>query len=220
MLKILAVTGCILLCLLALVLWVIIVPRSVFVEYTEAEGITVKVRIFLFKIKVHPFNMPFGKRKKDKPKKEKAQKAAQPKDGKTKHNKKVFDLGDKLPKGMELVKTVLSAVKGVGRILLRGIAVKDVSLTAPLCASTAYETQKLYGNVTSAFYTFSIFLQKYVRLSIKSPVFIADFADMYSHSTYFYCKIVASPSIILSAGWYLFKTYKNLEKQHKPLKEK
>ena len=43
MLKILAVIGCILLCLVVLVLWVIIVPRAVFVEYTENAGVAVKV---------------------------------------------------------------------------------------------------------------------------------------------------------------------------------
>ena len=221
MLKILAVIGCILLCLIVLVLWVIIVPRAVFVEYTENAGVAVKVRIFLFKIKVYPLNLPFGKKERDKPKKEKAQKAAQPQGDKPNQNKKSSTLGEKLPKGMELVKTVLSAVKGVGRILLKGIAIKDVAFTVPISGKNAYDTQKLYGNVTSAFYTFSIFLQKYVRLNIKKPIFVADFADMYSHSTYFYCKIVASPGIKLSAGWYLFKIYKNLDKQNnKPLKEK
>lgn len=221
MLKILAVIGCILLTLLVLILWVIIVPRSVFVEYTENAGITVKVCLFVFKIKVYPLNLPFGKKDKDKPEKKKAEKSAQPQGDKPNQNKKSFTLGEKLPKGMELVKTVLSAVKGVGRILLKGIAIKDVAFTVPISGKNAYDTQKLYGNVTSAFYTFSIFLQKYVRLNIKKPIFVADFADMYSHSTYFYCKIVASPSIILSAGWYLFKIYKNLDKQNnKSLKEK
>lgn len=221
MLKILAAIGCILLALIVLVLWVIVVPRAVFVEYTENAGIMVKVRLFAFKIKVYPLNISFGKKDKDKPKKAKSEKAPQSNEDNPKQNKKSFSIGEKLPKGMELVKTVLSAVKGVGKILLKGIAVKDVSFTVPLAGKNAYDTQKLYGNMTSAFYTFSIFLQKYVRLSIKKPIFVADFADMYSHSTYFYCKIVASPGIILSAGWYLFKIYKNLDKQNnKPLKEK
>ena len=51
MLKILAVIGWILLVLVVLLLWVIIVPRSVFVEYTNNTSLVVKVRIFLFKIK-------------------------------------------------------------------------------------------------------------------------------------------------------------------------
>ena len=92
MLKILAVIGCILLCLIVLVLWVIIVPRAVFVEYTENAGVAVKVRIFLFKIKVYPLNLPFGKKDKDKPKKEKTEKSAQPQGDKPNQNKKVLPL--------------------------------------------------------------------------------------------------------------------------------
>ena len=64
MLKILAVIGWILLVLIALLLWVIIVPRSVFVEYTDKTSLVVKVRIFLFKIKVYP--LPKFLSKKDK----------------------------------------------------------------------------------------------------------------------------------------------------------
>ena len=215
MLKILAVIGMVLLILLLLIVWFILVPRSVFVEYTKQGGVTVKVRLFGFKIKVYPFNLPFAK--KDKPKKQKQKKAKQQKPAQKKQ--KSFDIKEKLPQGMELVKTVLSAVKGVGRILLKGIAVKDVSFTLPITGKDAYATQKQYAEITTAFYGFSVFLQKYVKFSCKSPIFIADFANLYKDSTYFYCKIQASPSIMLSAGWYLFKIYKNLDKENKNLTE-
>ena len=54
MLKILAVIGCILLCLIVLVLWVIIVPRAVFVEYTENDGVEWKVYLCFFCAHVLP----------------------------------------------------------------------------------------------------------------------------------------------------------------------
>ena len=215
MLKILAVIGMVLLILLLLIVWFILVPRSVFVEYTKQGGVTVKVRLFGFKIKVYPFSLPFAK--KDKPKKPKQKKAKQQKPAQKKQ--KSFDIKEKLPQGMELVKTVLSAVKGVGRILLKGIAIKDVSFTLPIAGKYAYATQKQYAEITTAIYGFSVFLQKYVKFSYKSPIFIADFANLYKDSTYFYCKIQASPSIMLSAGWYLFKIYKNLDKENKNLTE-
>ena len=215
MLKILAAIGMVLLVLLLLLVWFILVPRSVFVEYTKAGGVTVKVRLFGFKVKVYPFNLTSNK--KDKPEKKKAKKAKQQKP--EQKNKKSFDIKEKLPQGMELVKTVLSAVKGVGRILLKGISVKDVSFTLPITAGNAYATQKQYAEITTAFYGFSVFLQKYVKFSCKSPIFIADFANLYADSTYFYCKIQASPSIMLSAGWYLFKIYKNLDKENINLTE-
>ena len=217
MLKILTVTGWILLALVILLLWVIIVPRSIYVEYSKLHELTVKVRVFLFKIKVYPLNLPFKKKdrkKGDKPKK--GQDTPQPQQ---KKKSQLQQLMQDLPKGMELVKEVLGAVKGVTAILLKGIRIKDASFTLPVYAGDAHETQKQYGIVTNAFYSFNIFLQKYVKIFWKSPVFIADFANLYSDSLYFYCKIQASPSIILVAGWYLLKTYRRLTK-NKPVKEK
>lgn len=217
MLKILAVTGWILLALLILLVWVIIVPRSVYVEYSNVYGLIVKVRVFLFKIKVYPFNLPFGRKKKG----EKTEKARQTDSVNPQQKKKspLQQLTENLPKGMELVKEVLSAVKGVGAMLLKGVRIKDTSFTLPIYSGDAYETQKQYGLITNAFYSFNIFLQKYVKISYKSPVFIADFANLYSDSTYFYCKIQASPSIIIMICWYLIKIYRRLTK-NKPVKEK
>ena len=215
MLKILAVTGWILLALLVLIVWVIIVPRSVYVEYSNVYGPVVKVRVFLFKIKVYPLNLPFGKKKKDKAEKTEKTDSQQPQ----KKKNTVQQLTENLPKGMELVKEVLTAVKGVGAMLLKGVKIKDTSFTLPIYSGDAHETQKQYGLITNAFYSFNIFLQKYVKISYKSPVFIADFANLYADSTYFYCKIQASPSIIIMICWYLFKTYRRITK-NKPAKEK
>ena len=215
MLNILAVLGWIVLALLVLIVWVILVPRSVFVEYTKAGEITVKVRIAFFRIKVYPLNLPFKKKEKEKKAKGKA------KSGQNKQEEKspLAQLKEDLPKGMELVKEILSTVKGVMAIILKGLYIKDVSFNLPINAGDAYNTQKQYGVITNAFYSFNIFLQKYVKISYKSPVFIADFANLYEDSPYFYCKIQASPCIILMAGWYLFKTYRRLTK-NKPVKEK
>ena len=217
MLKILTVTGWILLALVILLLWVIIVPRSIYVEYSKLHELTVKVRVFLFKIKVYPLNLPFKKKdrkKADKPKN--GQDTQQPQQKKKSSAKQLME---DLPKGMELVKEVLGAVKCVTAILLKGISIKDAAFTLPVYAGDAYETQKQYGLVTNAFYSFNIFLQKYVKIFWKSPVFIADFANLYSDSLYFYCKIQASPSIIIMICWYLFKTYRRITK-NKPAKEK
>ena len=216
MLKILAVTGWILLALLVLVVWVIIVPRSVYVEYSKVQELVVKVRVLCFKIKVYPFSLPFKKKDRKKEDKKGAESGGQTKQKKKSSAKQLME---DLPKGMELVKEVLGAVKGVTAILLKGISIKDASFTLPVYAGDAHETQKQYGIVTNAFYSFNIFLQKYVKIFWKSPVFIADFANLYSDSLYFYCKIQASPSIILVAGWYLLKTYRRLTK-NKPVKEK
>ena len=228
MLDVLAVIGWILLGLLVLLLWVIIVPRSVFVEYTNAASLVVKVRVFLFKIKVYPLPKFLTNRDKPKKKDKKQKKTAKKKAGGKKQQsgdtaKKEEKSGFKkfmsdMPKGFELVKEAVSTVKGVMAILLKGIYIKDVSFTVPVNAGDAHETQKQYGIITSAFYSLNIFLQKYVKIFYKKPVFVADFANLYKDSTYFYCKIQASPSIILLVGWYLFKTYRRLTKNKPEIK--
>lgn len=228
MLKILAVTGWILLALLVLLLWVLIVPRSIYVEYSKKYDLIVKVRVFLFKIKVYPFKLPFAKElteqqkiaKKEAKKARKAKKAEKKKQSDQKptteqQKKKGFDIAGNLPKGMELVKTVLSAVKGVFRILLKGIRIKDVSFNMPVSGKDAYDVQQKYGKITSAFYSFNVFLQKYVKVFYKCPKFIADFNNLYGESLYFYCKIQASPSIIIAVGWHLLKIYLELTKKNK-----
>ena len=222
MLKILAVIGWILFVLVVLLLWVIIVPRSVFVEYTSNTSLVVKVRIFLFKIKVYPLpKFLSNKDKKEKSAKKKktdAQKTASADTAKEEKPSAFKKFMADMPKGFELVKEVLSAVKGVMAILLKGIRIKDVSFTVPISAKDAHETQKQYGVVTSAFYSLNVFLQKYVKIFYKKPMFVADFANLYKDSTYFYCKIQASPSIILLVGWYLFKTYRRLTKNKPEIK--
>ena len=222
MLKILAVIGWILLVLVVLLLWVIIVPRSVFVEYTNNTSLVVKVRIFLFKIKVYPLpKFLSNKDKKEKSAKKKktdAQKTASADTAKAEKPSAFKKFMADMPKGFELVKEVLSAVKGVMAILLKGVSIKDVSFTVPVSAKDAHETQKQYGIVTSAFYSLNVFLQKYVKIFYKKPMFVADFANLYKDSTYFYCKIQASPSIILLVGWYLFKTYRRLTKNKPEIK--
>ncbi|MEG0090832.1 MAG: hypothetical protein RSA20_03350, partial [Oscillospiraceae bacterium] len=137
-----------------------------------------------------------------------------PKGEKSKQEKSDKDYFANLPQGFELVKEGLQAAKGVFRILLRWIKIKDVSFTLPLQADDAYETQQLYGAVSSSFYAFNTFVQRYVKIYYKNPMFVADFANLYSDSTYFYCKIQASPSIMLMIGWYLFKTYRKIIKSN------
>ncbi len=119
-----------------------------------------------------------------------------------------------------LIREVFSTVKGALKILLNGIKIKDVSFIIPICAEDAHDVQKKYAAFTTSFYSLNIFLQKYVKIYYKSPIFIADFANIYEDKDYFYCKIQASPSIIIILGWYLFKQYNQIMSTNKSLKEK
>lgn len=212
MLKLLAVLGYILLAVIVILVWVIVVPRNIYLEYTKNEGITVKINIFIFKLQIYPFKFSFAK------KEEKADKV-QPTDKKEeKPSEKKEKVSDKsfvnqLPKGTKLVKEIFSTVGGVLKILLKGIKFKDVSFTIPISGEDAYETQQLYGKATTGFYIFNTFLQRYVKIYYKSPIFIADFANQHENIIYFYCKIQASPCIIITVAIFLFKKYKQLLKR-------
>lgn len=260
---ILLIIGYILLALIILLAWIIIVPRSVYVEYESEKGITVKIRIFIFKISLYPNkfiaklmgfdtydpqegtngtedendekstmeliekdinltgqqppqNIKEQAQSTMSAKKTQQEKTTKQKMDKTQKTEKVSkDYLEGLSQGFQLVKEILAAVKGVFKILLRGIKFKDVCFTLPINGQDAYETQQAYGKMTNAFYVFNTFLQRYVRIYYKNPVFIPDFADIYKNNAYFYCKIQASPSIIIVVGWYLFKTYQKIIKAGK-----
>ena len=66
--KILAVLGKVLLCLLALVLWIVIIPRSFWVEYTPRDKVCLWVRLIFFKVKIYPLpKLPSFKKEEKKP---------------------------------------------------------------------------------------------------------------------------------------------------------
>ena len=66
--KILAVLGKVLLCLLALVLLVVIIPRSFWVEYTARDKVCLWVRLIFFKVKIYPLpKLPSFKKEEKKP---------------------------------------------------------------------------------------------------------------------------------------------------------
>jgi LysM repeat protein len=86
---------------------------------------------------------------------------------------------------MKLVKDVVSSAKGIMRRIFRAIKLRDVSFTLPVHSGDVYKTQQLYGAVTNSFFALSVFLQKHLQITFKSPIFVADFADRYKDSVYF-----------------------------------
>ena len=115
----------------------------------------------------------------------------------------------------DLVKQTVSAFKGLMKRVLKAIKFKDISFTLPIHKEDAFETRQAYGKATTAFYTLSSFLQMYVNISFKSPIFVADFADKYGQSVYFYGQITASPVLLLAAALYGFKRYKTILENNK-----
>ena len=218
MIKILAVIGCILLAVLLLLLWVIVMPRHFWVEYCKADGVLVKMNIGPFKISLYPLPKFLQKKTEKKPvgkKGEKTEKAPQQKMApQPQREEKQNPLAD-IQLSFQLVKDVVASAKGIVKRIFKAIKFRDVSFTLPIYAGDVHKTQKMYGAVTNSFYTLSVFLQKHLQITFKSPIFVADFADCYKDSVYFYTQITASPILLLAAGWFAYNQYNVIMENNK-----
>ncbi|MBR4036173.1 MAG: hypothetical protein IKJ05_05525 [Oscillospiraceae bacterium] len=209
-LKILSVLGIILGVLLLLVLWVIIMPRHFWVEYCKPDGPVVKMNIGPFRLRLFPLPDFIAKKtaeKKTKPENKKTEK-------KQEKTEKPNPLAD-IQFSFDLVKQVVSAAKGIMARIFKAIKFRDISFTVPVHGSDALKTQQTYGIVTNSFYSLSVFLQKHLQITFKSPIFVADFADRYKDSVYFYCQITASPVLLLTAAWFAYEQYKSITENNK-----
>lgn len=207
MIDFLRILGYILIGVSALIIWVIIIPRSIYLEYYDKAGFTVKLRVFIFKVKVYPFpniNIKFPKKKKKAVVSDTEQK---PKNSHKNTFKQIVEL---IPFIKENLPFILQTAKGFVLRMLNAVSIKDVSFTVPIEEADPYQTQKKYSVITTSFYGINVILQKYIKISYKNPMFVADFAGLHRDSSYFYCKIQANLCIILTAGLYLFNQYRKL----------
>ena len=220
MIKILSVLALILLAVVLLVLWVIVMPRHFWLEYCKADGPVVKMNIGPFKMRLYPLPEFLAKKQKEEQLAEKPQPAenlpSQPAQTDTEPVKdgKINPFAD-IQLSMNLVKQIVESVKGIMARIFKAIKFRDVSFTVPIHHSDVMKTQQIYGAVTNSFYSLAIFLQKHLQITFKSPLFVADFADSYKDSVYFYCQITASPILLLAAGWYGYKQYNIIMENNK-----
>ena len=298
-LKILGVIGWILLAILFLLVWIIVVPRHFYVEYSKRDNFILKMNIAFWKVPLFPLPKFLRKRLnpeedtksenttekaseekvvetqpvikepeivvKEKepetvksfeekpssevenkatepektiqpvenkvssnpekavsePKKKKSESVKKPKKEKVKKEKKKksepFD-GD-IEFSFSLVKQIVSSAKGIMKRIFKAIKFRDVSFTIPIYDEDPFATQKKYAAATNGFYALSIFLQKNLQFYYKSPIFIADFANQHAESVYFYCKISASPILLLVAAFYAYRQYKKIMKNNTQVKD-
>ena len=119
--KILAVLGKVLLCLLALVLWVVMIPRSFWVEYTTKDKVCLWVRLIFFKVKIYPLpKLPSFKKEEKKPSREPKSEGNQ---------RKKPNISEDLQFSFDLVKQTVSAFKGLMKRVLKAIKFKDISFS-------------------------------------------------------------------------------------------
>ena len=213
-LKILSVLGIIMAVLLLILLWIILMPRHFWVEYSKPESLMVKMNIGPFKISLLPLPGFVQKKLDSKNQKDKAQEKPQRNTKAEQPKEKTNPLGD-IQFSFDLVKQVVTAAKGIMARIFKAIKFRDLSFTVPIHGNDALKTQQAYGIITNSFYTLSVFLQKHLQITFKSPIFVADFADRYKDSVYFYCQITASPVLLLVAGWFAFNQYNLIVENNK-----
>lgn len=210
--KILSVLGAILGLVLLLLVWVAVMPRHFWVEYCKTDGVQIKMNIGFFKISLFPvpqfIRNKTGNRKTE-------EKPASAREEKTPDKKDRINIFDDIQLSMKLVKDVVSSAKGIMRRIFRAIKFRDVSFTLPVHSGDVYKTQQLYGVVTNSFFALSVFLQKHLQITFKSPIFVADFADRYKDSVYFYTQITASPVLLMAAAWFAYNQYNSIIENNK-----
>lgn len=213
-LKILSVIGIVLAVLLMLLLWVIVMPRHFWVEYSKPDGPLVKMNIGPFKIGLYPLPGFVQKKLDSKTEKDKAMDKSDRQTETSQQEEKANPLGD-IQFSFDFVKQVIAAAKGIMARIFKAIKFRDLSFTVPIHGSDALKTQQTYGIVTNSFYSLSVFLQKHLQITFKSPIIVADFANRYKDSVYFYCQITASPVLLLAAGWFAFNQYNIITQNNK-----
>lgn len=213
-LKILSVLGIVIGILLFLLLWITVMPRHFWVEYCKADGLVVKMNIGPFKVGLFPLPEVIQKKMDSKSESEKKEDMETPEASDIAPREK-SGLLDDIQLSFDLVKQVISAAKGIMAKIFKAIKFRDLSFTVPIHGGDAFKTQQTYGVVTNSFYSLSVFLQKHLQITFKSPVFVADFADRYKDSVYFYCQITASPALLLAAGWFAYNQYKFIIENNK-----
>ena len=295
-LKILGVIGWILLAILLLLVWIIVVPRHFYVEYSKRDNFILKMDIAFWKVPLFPLpkflrkrlnpeeaedtvektpkekvsetqpiikqpetavkekqsetvksveekpsseienkatesektirsveNKTASKTEKtvSEPKKKKSESVKKSKKEKVKKEKKKKSepLDGDIEFSFSLVKQVVSSAKGIMKRIFKAIKFRDVSFTIPIYDEDPFATQKKYAAATNGFYALSIFLQKNLQFYYKSPIFIADFANQHADSVYFYCKISASPILLLVAAFYAYRQYKSIMKNNTQVKD-
>ena len=215
----------ILLFVLALVLWIIICPRSFWIEFDKKDSLVVKMRIFLFKIRLFPlpsFLVKKGEKSAEAAAKdaEKAAKkaakkeAAQSKKAADRREERGGPLAD-IQFSFGLIKQALEAVGRIMKRILHSFKIRDVSFTIPVYDEDPHKLQKKFANITSAFYSLNTCLEQVFRLTYKAPQFVPDFAGRYSDSLYFYCQITASPFLLVVRGLYALRQYLKIKKENK-----
>lgn len=222
---VLKILGIIAAALLLLLIWVIVVPRHFWIEYSKTDGLTVKMNILFFKFGLYPLPIFLNKKEKSASPanlSDSGEKSDNSPTAETKKEKKKagFTPPGNIEVSFDLIKQIVLSAGEIIKRIFASLKFSDLSFTLPIHAESARDTAKMYGAVSTAFDALIAFLQQYIKIHLKCPLFVPDFAGNFGESIYFYTKITASPIMLLSAGFYSYKQYRKILANGKSKAEK
>ncbi|MEG1011104.1 MAG: DUF2953 domain-containing protein [Ruthenibacterium sp.] len=150
-------------------------------------SITVKLRVLFFTFTLLPI-----KEKPDKPQEQPPQAAPVPQAEKPKKKAKSITL--------ETILGIVSTAGAAMRIVMRGLWFTGIRIVWPVQGDTPADTAIAYGKTQAYFGGVVAALRNFLNLRFQKVNLIADFNGEYTDKTYFYCKIGATPAIMVVAG--------------------
>lgn len=172
-------------------------PVSVLLHYQDS-AFTAKLRIAFLTFKLYP-----RKAKKEKPNRKKArdEEAAPKKESKAAPAEK--------PLSLEKISKIIAAASGGIKLLLRGLKISDIVIFYPIYYEDAADTAIAYGQTQAYLGGICGVLQNFIRFHFKKVDVFADFKNEFANRQSFYCKIGATPFIMVTAALYIFKRLKS-----------
>ncbi len=187
-----AVIGYILLFLLFIIILLLAMPVRLITIY-ENEKFTTKAQVLFLTFKIYPMTKKQKKEVKKAEKQGEEQAEKEVKKAKKKLNISLF--------AEDIVEIVQTAGSVINKII-KSMTFKNVSLVLPVHKDDAAQTAIAYGNMNAYISGAIATLHNYLQLNIKKVNIICDYDNTFEKDTYFYCKIGATPIIILIVAVY------------------
>ena len=192
-----AIIGWFFLGLLCLVLLVLLVPSTIYIQL-DSSGLIVKLRVLFIWVQVYPFKQREPRKKKEKKPKPKVNE--EPTEEKEKRKRTP---GEMWRWGKRLAKAGLAAMKP----FLRHLRIRQVQVVIPVYAGDAADTAQLCGQVQAAVGTLRALLEERLNIKYKKLVVLPDFTGHSFNELYFSCKAVFSLGIMLVMGFIFLRRY-------------
>ncbi|MEG3072842.1 MAG: DUF2953 domain-containing protein [Ruthenibacterium sp.] len=174
-------------------------PVSVLLCYQDS-AFTAKLRVAFLTFGLYP-----RKPKKEKPSPKETPEPAEkdvPDAPKEKAEKEESISFDKISK-------IIQAAGGGFKLLLRGLHISDITVFYPVYQEDAAATAIAYGQTQAYLGAICGVLQNFIHFHFKKVDIFADFENEYANRQSFYCKIGATPFIMVTAALYIFKRLKS-----------